>query len=162
MRILVTGGAGFIGSNFVRKFIDDSGISSLTVLDSLTYAGNLNNLETVVNSPKFYFIEGDICDVELVDEATKNIDLLVHFAAESHVDRSILDPGLFVKTNVLGTQNLLNFSMKNNVQKFIHVSTDEVYGSISEGSWSEDWPVSPNSPYSASNAGSDLLALSYF
>jgi len=162
MRILVTGGAGFIGSNFVRKFIDDTGISSLTVLDSLTYAGNLNNLETVVNSPKFYFIQGDICDVELVDEATKNIDLLVHFAAESHVDRSILDPGLFVKTNVLGTQNLLNFSMKNNVRKFIHVSTDEVYGSISEGSWSEDWPVSPNSPYSASKAGSDLLALSYF
>jgi dTDP-glucose 4,6-dehydratase len=119
-------------------------------------------LESVSNSPKFNFIKGDICDSELVAKATQNIDLVVHFAAESHVDRSILDPGLFIKTNVLGTQNLLNFSMKNKVQKFIHVSTDEVYGSIFEGSWSEDWPVAPNSPYSASKAGSDLLALSYF
>jgi dTDP-glucose 4,6-dehydratase len=162
MRILVTGGAGFIGSNFVRKFVNDPGISSITVLDSLTYAGNLANLESVSNSPKFTFIKGDVCDSEIVDQATQSIDLVVHFAAESHVDRSILDPSLFIKTNVLGTQNLLNFSMKNNVQRFIHISTDEVYGSILEGSWSEEWPVSPNSPYSASKAGSDLLALSYF
>jgi dTDP-glucose 4,6-dehydratase len=162
MRILITGGAGFIGSNFVRNFINGAEITSITVLDSLTYAGNLANLESVSNSPKFNFIKGDICDSELVAKATQNIDLVVHFAAESHVDRSILDPGLFIKTNVLGTQNLLNFSMKNKVQKFIHVSTDEVYGSIFEGSWSEDWPVAPNSPYSASKAGSDLLALSYF
>ena len=161
MKILVTGGAGFIGSNFVRMFINSDFITSITVLDDLTYAGNISNLDEVIKSPKFKFIRGNICDSDVVNEVTQGIEVVVHFAAESHVDRSILDPSLFVKTNVLGTQNLLNLSMKNKVRKFIHVSTDEVYGSISEGSWTEEWPVSPNSPYSASKAGSDLLALSY-
>jgi dTDP-glucose 4,6-dehydratase len=162
MKILVTGGAGFIGSNFVRMFINSDFVTSITVLDDLTYAGNISNLDEVIESPKFKFIRGNICDSDLVNEVTQGIEIVVHFAAESHVDRSILDPSLFVKTNVLGTQNLLNLSMNNKVRKFIHVSTDEVYGSISEGSWTEEWPVSPNSPYSASKAGSDLLALSYF
>jgi dTDP-glucose 4,6-dehydratase len=162
MRLLVTGGAGFIGSNFVHKVIGNPDIQSLVVLDSLTYAGNRNNLNAVDNLKKFTFIHGDICEISLVNDITSDIDVIVHFAAESHVDRSIINPSQFVITNVLGTQNLLNAALLNNVKKFIHVSTDEVYGSITEGSWTEDFPVNPNSPYSASKASSDLIALSYF
>jgi dTDP-glucose 4,6-dehydratase len=162
MKLLVTGGAGFIGSNFVHKVIGNSEIQSLVVLDALTYAGNRNNLKSVDNSDKFTFIHGNICEISLVNDITKDLDVIVHFAAESHVDRSILNPSQFVTTNVLGTQNLLNAALLNNVKKFIHVSTDEVYGSIPEGSWTEEFPLNPNSPYSASKASSDLIALSYF
>jgi dTDP-glucose 4,6-dehydratase len=131
-------------------------------LDSLTYAGNLNNLNEVIDSEKFIFIKGDICDSEIVHDATKGIDVIVNFAAESHVDRSITNPNQFLRTNVLGTQNLLNAAVKNKVAKFIQISTDEVYGSINEGSWTEHWPLSPNSPYSASKASADLLVISYY
>jgi len=162
MKLLVTGGAGFIGSNFIHKVIGNSDIQSLAVLDALTYAGNRNNLKSVDNSKKFTFIHGNICEISLVNNITRDIDVIVHFAAESHVDRSIVNPSQFVTTNVLGTQNLLNAALLNNVKKFIHVSTDEVYGSIPEGSWTEEFPLNPNSPYSASKASSDLIALSYF
>jgi len=162
MKLLVTGGAGFIGSNFVRKSINNPNFKTVTVLDSLTYAGNLNNLNEVISSEKFIFIEGDICNSEIVSDVTKDIDVIINFAAESHVDRSIINPGQFLKTNILGTQNLLEAAVINKVGKFIQISTDEVYGSINEGSWTEDWPLSPNSPYSASKASADLLVLSYY
>ena len=162
MKILVTGGAGFIGSNFVRRVIDNPKYAKVTVLDSLTYAGNLNNLAPISKSQKYVFIKGDICNLEIVSEVTKDIDVIINFAAESHVDRSISNPHQFLNTNVLGTQTLLDAALKNKVPRFIQVSTDEVYGSIDEGSWTEDWPLSPNSPYSASKASADLLALSYY
>jgi len=162
MKLLVTGGAGFIGSNFIRKSINNPNFKTVTVLDSLTYAGNLNNLNEVISSEKFIFIEGDICNSEIVSDVTKDIDVIINFAAESHVDRSIINPGQFLKTNILGTQNLLEAAVINKVGKFIQISTDEVYGSINEGSWTEDWPLSPNSPYSASKASADLLVLSYY
>ena len=162
MNLLVTGGAGFIGSNFVRSIIASPKYEKITVLDSLTYAGNLNNLKSHGNSKKFNFIKGDICNLEIVSEVTKGIDVIINFAAESHVDRSISNPYQFLNTNVLGTQSLLDAALKNKVAKFIQISTDEVYGSIEEGSWTEDWPLSPNSPYSASKASADLLVLSYY
>jgi len=162
MKLLVTGGAGFIGSNFIRKSINNPNFKTVTVLDSLTYAGNLNNLNEVISSEKFIFIKGDICNSEIVSDVTKGIDVIINFAAESHVDRSIINPGQFLKTNILGTQNLLEAAVINKVGKFIQISTDEVYGSINEGSWTEDWPLSPNSPYSASKASADLLVLSYY
>jgi len=162
MKLLVTGGAGFIGSNFVRKSINNPNFKTVTVLDSLTYAGNLNNLNEVISSEKFIFIKGDICNSEIVSDVTKGIDVIINFAAESHVDRSITNPGQFLKTNILGTQNLLEAAVINKVGRFIQISTDEVYGSINEGSWTEDWPLSPNSPYSASKASADLLVLSYY
>lgn len=162
MRILVTGGAGFIGSNFVRRIIDGSfpDFESVTVLDKLTYAGSLSNLE---NLPKdsFEFIKGDICDQELTQELAKRHDVLVNFAAESHVDRSISSSKDFVLTNVLGTQTLLDAARMGSVETFVQVSTDEVYGSIVEGSWSETEPLLPNSPYAASKASADLMARSY-
>jgi dTDP-glucose 4,6-dehydratase len=162
MKLLITGGAGFIGSNFVRSVIDNPKYEKITVLDSLTYAGNLKNLDSISSSEKFVFIKGDICDLGIVTEATKDIDVVLNFAAESHVDRSISNPYQFLNTNVLGTQTLLDAALKNKVAKFIQISTDEVYGSIDEGSWTEDWPLSPNSPYSASKASADLLVLSYY
>jgi dTDP-glucose 4,6-dehydratase len=162
MKLLLTGGAGFIGSNFVRRAIDNPKYAKVTVLDSLTYAGNLNNLAPISKSQKYVFIKGDICNLEIVSEVTKDIDVIINFAAESHVDRSISNPHQFLNTNVLGTQTLLDAALKNNVPRFIQISTDEVYGSINEGSWTEDWPLSPNSPYSASKASADLLALSYY
>ena len=161
MKLLVTGGAGFIGSNFVRKYINDSQYQSITVLDSLTYAGNLENLAKVINSKKLKFIQGDICDADVATNATQGIEVIINFAAESHVDKSILNPNQFLQTNVIGTQNLLQAAVKNQARRFIQISTDEVYGSIDEGSWSEDWPLMPNSPYSASKASADLLVLSY-
>jgi dTDP-glucose 4,6-dehydratase len=162
MRLLVTGGAGFIGSNFVRRQVNSSTWSSIVVLDSLTYAGNVKNIEVCQSDLRYKFIKGDILNQDLVEDLVKNVDVLVHFAAESHVDRSILNPHKFVETNVLGTHVLLRAALGAKNLKFIHVSTDEVYGSIDNGSWPETHPVNPNSPYSASKASSDLLALSYF
>jgi dTDP-glucose 4,6-dehydratase len=166
MKLLVTGGAGFIGSNFVRRTIEDvypelAG-ADVVVLDALTYSGNLENLASVADSARFQFVEGDIRDAELLDTLLVDIDAIVHFAAESHVDRSVRDASAFVETNVLGTQRLLDAALRAETPRFVHVSTDEVYGSIEEGSWDELRPLEPNSPYSASKAGSDLLARSYF
>jgi dTDP-glucose 4,6-dehydratase len=161
LRLLVTGGAGFIGSNYVRRLLDGTlpGATSVTVLDKLTYAGNLNNLSVVERDSRFRFIKGDICDAKLVSELYKEIDAVVHFAAESHVDRSISSSSEFVKTNILGTNTLVDCLREHKEIRFVSVSTDEVYGSISEGSWAEDFPLSPNSPYAASKAGADLLTL---
>jgi dTDP-glucose 4,6-dehydratase len=165
MKLLVTGGAGFIGSNFVRRTLTDSyaGLegAEIVVLDALTYSGNLENLSLVAESPRYDFVHGDIRDAALLDRAMHGIDAIVHFAAESHVDRSVRDSGVFVETNVLGTQHLLDAALRNDIKRFVHVSTDEVYGSIAEGSWDESRPLEPNSPYSASKAGSDLLVRSY-
>ena len=165
MKILVTGGAGFIGSNFVRRTLEDAypGLegAEVIVLDALTYSGNLANLESVADSPRYTFVHGDIRNAELLDELYPTVDAVVHFAAESHVDRSVRDATIFVETNVLGTQQLLDAALRHNLARFVHVSTDEVYGSIAEGSWDEERALEPNSPYSASKAGSDLLARSY-
>ncbi|AGM03580.1 dTDP-glucose 4,6-dehydratase [Amycolatopsis keratiniphila] len=166
MRVLVTGGAGFIGSHYVRQVLTGAYPSladaELIVLDKLTYAGNEANLEPVRGNPRYRFEKGDICDAALVSELMRGVDLVVHFAAESHVDRSIAGAADFVLTNVLGTQTLLQAALEAEVGKFVHVSTDEVYGSIDEGSWAEDHALEPNSPYSASKASSDLLARSFF
>ena len=163
MRILVTGGAGFIGSNYVRRISDGTldGISKITVLDKLTYAGTLTNLSEV-SAGSYEFIEGDICDKELVGKLVSENDLVVNFAAESHVDRSINGAKDFVVTNVLGTQTLLDAVRKSDVKTFLQVSTDEVYGSIEDGSWPESDPLLPNSPYAASKASADLICRSYF
>ena len=165
MRMLVTGGAGFIGSNFIRFLLNDRSDTEIVVnLDKLTYAGNLENLKDIAGNPAYRFIRGDICDGELVSRILDefDIDTVVHFAAESHVDRSISEGLSFVTTNVTGTCSLLEAARKAGISRFIHVSTDEVYGSIRKGSFSETDPLNPSSPYSASKAGSDLLALSYF
>jgi dTDP-glucose 4,6-dehydratase len=164
MRVLVTGGAGFIGSNFVEMALTDQfpEVSSVIVLDKLTYAGRLENLNNALNNPNFEFVQGDICDVELVNNLASKVDAIVNFAAESHVDRSIQDSSEFVRTNILGTQVLLDAAKKYNVGRFVQVSTDEVYGSILEGSWDENEPLQPNSPYSASKAAADLLVRAYF
>jgi dTDP-glucose 4,6-dehydratase len=165
MRILVTGGAGFIGSHFVRSALSggypDLGPVRITVFDSLSYAGNPANLDLVKDSPGYTFVKGDITDLRQVDAALPGHDAVVHFAAESHVDRSIAGATPFVVTNVLGTQVLLEAALRHGVTSFVHVSTDEVYGSIAEGSWTESEPLQPNSPYSASKACSDLVALAY-
>ena len=162
-RILVTGGCGFIGSNFVRHILSNYPDAQVVNLDALTYAGSLENLRDVEHDPRYRFIKGDICDPVAAGAAMEGADAVVHFAAESHVDRSIEDPSVFVKTNVVGTQVLLHAALK--VAKpgiFVHISTDEVYGSLGpEGYFTEKTPLSPNSPYSASKAGSDLLALAY-
>jgi dTDP-glucose 4,6-dehydratase len=136
-------------------------VSAVTVLDKLTYSGNRANLEPVVADPRLTFVEGDIGNAHLVDDLLPGHDAVVHFAAESHVDRSIDSAAVFVMTNVVGTQTLLDAALRHGLGRFVHVSTDEVYGSIEEGSWTEDWPLAPRSPYSASKAGSDLLALAY-
>ena len=165
MKLLVTGGAGFIGSNFVRMALTDKfpdfNIEQLTVLDLLTYAGDEENLKPVASDKRYKFVKGDIRDLELAKKLMQDADQVVHFAAESHVDRSIEGGSEFVSTNVMGTQVLLDAARSTNIKRFVHVSTDEVYGSISEGSWPEDHPLLPNSPYSASKAGSDLLVRAY-
>jgi dTDP-glucose 4,6-dehydratase len=165
MRFLVTGGAGFIGSHYVRRVLGDAWDGpvpdSVVVLDKLTYAGNRANLAPVADDDRLTFVQGDITDAALVDRLVAGADVVVHFAAESHVDRSIARGRDFVETNVVGTQTLLDAAVRHPVQRFVHVSTDEVYGSIPEGSWTEDEPLLPNSPYSASKASSDLFARAY-
>jgi dTDP-glucose 4,6-dehydratase len=166
MRVLVTGGAGFIGSHYVREAIGGSyptlSDAEIVVFDKLTYAGSEANLAPVRDDPRLTFVQGDICDRDQVVKVMAGVDVVVHFAAESHVDRSILGAADFVVTNVLGTQTLLQAALEAEVGKFVHVSTDEVYGSIETGSWPETHPLEPNSPYSASKASSDLLARSYY
>jgi len=167
LKIFVTGGAGFIGSEFVRSALGGKleafGInpSKVIVYDALTYAGNIDNLSSVEKDERFEFIKGNICDSNIEKSIPKYCDLIVNFAAESHVDRSIEGPSMFVKTNILGTQNLLEVAKKHEVKKFIQISTDEVYGSIDSGSWDENFPLEPNSPYAASKACADLLCLAY-
>jgi dTDP-glucose 4,6-dehydratase len=164
MKLLVTGGAGFIGSNFILHMMNTHPDIEIINLDILTYAGNLSNLKSVERNPGYMLIKGDICSPDIVNSIldTHEIDAIIHFAAESHVDRSIADASEFVRTNVLGTFNLLECARHHPVRKFIHISTDEVYGSTMKGSFTENDILSPSSPYSASKAGSDLLALSYF
>ena len=167
LKILVTGGAGFIGSNFVRKLLTGElgevpKLETLTVLDSLDYSGNMKNLLPVSDDSRFRFVHGDIQDSNLVASAILGHQIVIHFAAKSHVDRSIGNPQPFFATNVLGTQTLLQASLENEVETFVHVSTDEVYGTVSEGSWTEDSPLQPNSPYAASKGSSDLVARSYW
>lgn len=159
MRILVTGGAGFIGSNFIRHELTAHPEHEIVNLDKLTYAGNLENLRDIENLPNYEFIKGDICDKQLIESI--GFDAIINFAAESHVDRSILDSFPFLQTNIIGTHNLLEAARKKGC-RMLHVSTDEVYGSIVKGSFTENSPLQPNSPYSASKASSDILARAYF
>jgi dTDP-glucose 4,6-dehydratase len=164
MRILVTGGAGFIGSNFIFHILNTYPEYQVINLDALTYAGNLESLKSIGEHPNYSFVHGNIMDVELVDQLLNNgIDAIINFAAESHVDRSITQPDIFVKTNVLGTQVLLEAAKKHKISRYIQISTDEVYGSLgATGLFTEQTPLAPNSPYSASKAGSDLLARAYY
>jgi dTDP-glucose 4,6-dehydratase len=161
MRLFVTGGAGFIGANFVRWILEHT-TDEVTVFDKLTYAGNLENLKGLDADPRYRFVQGDICDASAVEAALTGCDAVLNFAAESHVDRSILYAGEFVRTNVMGTNTLLDVARRAGVPRFVHVSTDETYGSILAGSFGEADPLMPSSPYSASKAGADLLALSYW
>ena len=160
MKLFITGGAGFIGSNYVRHVLANSD-DEVTVFDALTYAGNLSSLIDVADDPRYSFVQGDICDREAVAAAMAGHDMIVHFAAESHVDRSIVDPDTFVRTNCLGTNVMCDVARNIGVERFLHISTDEVYGSIEEGSFIETDRLGPRSPYSSSKAGSDLIALSY-
>lgn len=163
MKLFVTGGAGFIGSNFVLYMLKQHPDYQIINVDALTYAGNLENLKSIEGNPNHTFVKADITDAKVMNELIgQDIDVVVNFAAESHVDRSILEPDVFVKTNVLGTQVLLDAARKHNVTKFVQVSTDEVYGSLGEtGLFTEETPLQPNSPYSASKAGGDLLVRAY-
>ncbi len=162
MKILVTGGAGFIGSNFIKYVLREYQDIEIKNLDLLTYAGNLKNLIEIQNDPRYEFVKGDINNFDLVDSSLKECQSIINFAAESHVDRSIENPNIFITTNVLGTQTLLNCAMKNSIERYIQISTDEVYGSIEgKGLFTESTILSPSSPYSASKAAADLLTLSY-
>jgi dTDP-glucose 4,6-dehydratase len=165
MKYVVTGGCGFIGSNYVRGLLSDrwgNKVEQVTVIDSLTYAGNLANLDPVKSDPRLTFVREDIVNQNEITQILQGHDIVVHFAAESHVDRSISGSAEFIRTNVLGTHSMLQASLNANIKQFLHVSTDEVYGSISEGSWDEQEPLLPNSPYAASKASSDLIARSFF
>ena len=165
MRVFVTGGAGFIGSEYVRQLLTDSFPAftgaEVTVFDKLTYAGNLDNLAPVAGSPRYRFFQGDICNPRDLDEAMPGHDVVVNFAAESHVDRSITGAADFIQTNVYGAQQVFDAALRHRVPRVVHISTDEVYGSIEHGSWTEDHLLEPNSPYSAAKAGSDLIARAY-
>jgi len=164
MNIIVTGGAGFIGSNFVRMILDESKDTFIVNLDKLTYAGNLGNLEGYLDNKNHKFIKGDICDGPLVEKLIDEykINAIINFAAESHVDRSLVEPGVFVETNITGTLTLLKAALEKDIDRFVQISTDEVYGSLGEtGMFTEDTPVSPNSPYSASKAAADHLVSSF-
>ena len=166
MRIFVTGGAGFIGSHYVRQLLADAypgyAGAEVTVYDKLTYAGNLENLEPVVDSPRYRFVQGDVVDGALLDEVLPGHDVVINFAAETHVDRSITGAQDFVVTNVLGAQTLFDACLRAGTPRVVHIGTDEVYGSIEHGSWTEDEPLLPNSPYSAAKASAELLARAYF
>ncbi|MBQ2354166.1 MAG: dTDP-glucose 4,6-dehydratase [Methanobrevibacter sp.] len=160
--ILVTGGAGFIGSNFVRYMVEKYSDYHIINLDALTYCGNLENLKDIEDKDNYTFVKGDIRDKAIVNELVEKSDYVINFAAESHVDRSIADPEIFIKSNVLGTQVLLNAAKEHGVEKYIQISTDEVYGTLGKtGYFTEDTPLQQNSPYSASKAGGDLIARAY-
>ncbi|MBI5124429.1 MAG: dTDP-glucose 4,6-dehydratase, partial [Candidatus Omnitrophica bacterium] len=161
-RLLITGGAGFIGSNFIRYILDKYDDCRVTNLDKLTYCGNVENLKSVEKNKNYKFVKGDITNAKLVNRLIKDCDCVINFAAQTHVDRSIEDPRDFVRTNVYGTYTLLEAARTSGVKLFCHISTDEVFGSIEEGSFKEEDPLRPNSPYSATKAGADLLARSYF
>jgi dTDP-glucose 4,6-dehydratase len=161
MRLLVTGGAGFIGSNFIRHIIKKYPQYKIINLDKLTYAGNLDNLKDIENNSNYTFVKGDICDRIIVDELSKDVEAIVNFAAQSHVDRSIIDASDFIRTNIDGTYNLLEATKRHKISRLIHCSTDEVYGSIDEGSFKETSPLSPSSPYAASKAAADMVVHSY-
>lgn len=161
MKILVTGGAGFIGSNFINYMLKKYDYKIVN-LDKLTYAGNLENLKNAENNKNYSFIKGDICDQALVLDILENCDAIINFAAESHVDRSIEAPEIFVQTNILGTVNLLNCAKEKGIERFVQISTDEVYGSIENGYFTETTPIAPNSPYSSSKASADLMTQAYF
>lgn len=160
-KIVVTGGAGFIGSNFVRMLLRRRNAARVIVLDKLTYAGNLVNLKGLEKDRRFKFIKGDICNAKLLDKILPGTDIIYNFAAETHVDRSILEAGSFVRTDVVGTYTLLQKTLEHKVQRFLQVSTDEVYGSVLKGSFKETDPIKPNSPYSASKAGADMLVRAF-
>lgn len=160
--ILVTGGAGFIGSNFIKYMLNKYPDYHITNLDKLTYCGNLDNLKSIEGSKNYTFVKGDIADEKVVEGLVKGSDTVINFAAETHVDRSITDPASFVRTNVFGTHTLLEAAKKHGVSRYIQISTDEVYGSILKGEFKEDDSLLPNSPYSATKAGADLLVRSYF
>jgi len=162
VKILVTGGAGFIGSNFVRMYLDRHADAGITNLDKLTYAGNLENLRDVEDDPRYRFVRADICDAGVVEELVRGVDAVVNFAAETHVDRSIGDPSGFLRTDVFGVHVLLEASKRHGVKRFIQISTDEVYGPALDTAFSEDDRLNPRNPYSASKAGGELLARSYF
>ncbi|HIQ89513.1 TPA: dTDP-glucose 4,6-dehydratase [Candidatus Galligastranaerophilus faecipullorum] len=163
MKILVTGGAGFIGSCFIRHMLKSHPDYKIINFDCLTYAGNIENLDDIKNSPNYSFIKADICDKKAVDRAVSEVDCVINFAAESHVDRSILNPEIFIETNIKGTLNLLDCAKKHGIQRYLQVSTDEVYGTLGkDGYFTENTPLAPNSPYSASKAGADMLVRSYF
>lgn len=161
MRVLVTGGAGFIGSNFVRHFLEKHPGDEVAVLDALTYAGNLDSLNDL-KGPRFTFIKGDVRDEKSVDKAMKGCEEVVHFAAETHVDRSIVDPAPFISTDVVGTGVMLKVASAHGIKKFVHISTDEVYGTIDKGTFRETDPLAPRNPYSASKAAAEMLARSFF
>ena len=169
MRYFVTGAAGFIGSHFVRELLAgtyagilEGEVTGVTVYDALTYAGNPENLASVAGDPRYAFVQGDICDGDLLDQVMPGHDVVINFAAETHVDRSIHGPQAFVTTNVVGAQTIFDAALRHGIPRTVHIGTDEVYGSISEGSWTEEEPLLPNSPYSAAKASAELLVRAYF